>query len=360
MVIKWRSILGGANDSNRIKEIDIAKGIGILLVILGHMEDLTSDIWKQFAASFHMPLFFLLCGFLFLENEPTLLNWKRFIQKKAKHILIPYLLWALIYSNGIGVKQLICIFYANNKVYAEAGLWFLPTLFVAECLYYFIKLVTQHSKRLLEPCIVIVFAVLSFLMNQMAEGTAIERLGYPFSFDIALTAVVFIALGYWVKPVFFYILNFANNNRNKMYLTLLGILCLLSVYIMSRINYNFITDHTFDRVVMARASYGLYPLFLVAAAVGSIGISLLCPMLKNIKILQYIGKNSLLYMCLNHFVIVIVMNIVEYMPFRIKSLPAFLEFIIVVIVLFCITVGCSLMSVILNRYLPVLNGKQKL
>lgn len=43
--------------------IDIAKGIGIILVILGH-SGVNSEI-KDFIYGFHMPLFFVISGYLY-------------------------------------------------------------------------------------------------------------------------------------------------------------------------------------------------------------------------------------------------------------------------------------------------------
>lgn len=46
--------------NNRIDSIDLAKGIGIILVIIGH------GIMNNFAINvFHMPLFFFLAGLTF-------------------------------------------------------------------------------------------------------------------------------------------------------------------------------------------------------------------------------------------------------------------------------------------------------
>lgn len=60
--------------SIRYKEWDIIRGIGVLLVILGHsFPDDTSGVWlredfygyfKYFIYSFHMPLFVCMSGFL--------------------------------------------------------------------------------------------------------------------------------------------------------------------------------------------------------------------------------------------------------------------------------------------------------
>lgn len=47
--------MDNAGQHQRLEYIDIAKGIGIICVILGHMDN---DSIKQFVFSFHMPLFF--------------------------------------------------------------------------------------------------------------------------------------------------------------------------------------------------------------------------------------------------------------------------------------------------------------
>ena len=47
----------------RIDYLDYTKGFGILLVILGHIYDASNPI-KIWLYSFHMPLFFIISGFL--------------------------------------------------------------------------------------------------------------------------------------------------------------------------------------------------------------------------------------------------------------------------------------------------------
>lgn len=53
----------------RIEWIDVAKGIGILAVILGHCSLSRQIAWTIY--SFHMPLFFIIGG-LFFRNNMTL------------------------------------------------------------------------------------------------------------------------------------------------------------------------------------------------------------------------------------------------------------------------------------------------
>ena len=48
-------------ENKRSLALDIAKGIGILLVVLGHCAQVVAPI-KQWIYSFHVPLFFLIAG----------------------------------------------------------------------------------------------------------------------------------------------------------------------------------------------------------------------------------------------------------------------------------------------------------
>ena len=71
----------------RIKYIDIAKGIGILLVVMGH-NDLMAifPFIKKLIFSFHMPLFFFLSGY-FIN---TLTPFKVFFKKRFNGLLKPF------------------------------------------------------------------------------------------------------------------------------------------------------------------------------------------------------------------------------------------------------------------------------
>ena len=74
--------------SKRIEYIDIAKGIGILLVVMGHNDfALVSPFAYKLIYSFHMPLFFFLSGY-FLN---TTIGFWSFFQKRFNSLLKPYL-----------------------------------------------------------------------------------------------------------------------------------------------------------------------------------------------------------------------------------------------------------------------------
>ena len=124
----------------RKREIDIAKGIGIILVVLCHtispvMEEheLMSSVYR-FVYTFHMPLFFFLAGCV-----SKVRNERRLEQTKAKieRLLVPYITWAFIYwllkkfFSGMARNNVKepwwSIFLGNNP---DGELWFLYVLLV--------------------------------------------------------------------------------------------------------------------------------------------------------------------------------------------------------------------------------------
>lgn len=61
--------------SNRVVHIDIARGIAIILVVLGHCCQSADMALNRVILSFHMPLFFFLSGvFAKSETAKTLLG----------------------------------------------------------------------------------------------------------------------------------------------------------------------------------------------------------------------------------------------------------------------------------------------
>jgi fucose 4-O-acetylase-like acetyltransferase len=80
--------------TKRITYIDMAKGIGILLVVFGH-SGFPSPAVNQWISSFHMPLFFLLSGILLSHTNAHEKPLKDTIKKKARTILVPYLFFSI-------------------------------------------------------------------------------------------------------------------------------------------------------------------------------------------------------------------------------------------------------------------------
>ena len=83
-------------NTKRLDWIDIAKGIGIILVVLGHTlvpqvreTGFAGFLWI-FIYNFHMPLFFFLSGYLFEKGLPDYTNKGKFTLGKLQYLMLPY------------------------------------------------------------------------------------------------------------------------------------------------------------------------------------------------------------------------------------------------------------------------------
>lgn len=81
-----------ANTHNR--QISIAKGIGISLMVLGHSG--CPDYLHNFIYCFHMVLFYYLSGFFF-RDQKILDNARAYLWRKIRGLYWPYIKWSIIF-----------------------------------------------------------------------------------------------------------------------------------------------------------------------------------------------------------------------------------------------------------------------
>ena len=114
----------------RIDCLDVAKGIAMFLVVMGHAAlAYDTPYWRVAIYSFHMPLFFLVSGVVVGRAKD---GWGAFVKKNVLTLLVPYLIWALIYL-PFKFESLPWVVYGSweglNKIGTNVALWFLPALF---------------------------------------------------------------------------------------------------------------------------------------------------------------------------------------------------------------------------------------
>ena len=141
--------------TQRIQWIDQLKGIGIVLMLLGHVCNATFGVFPGIVNfiiySFHMPLFFFLSGYTFSIEKYC--NYGEFLWRKIKTILIPMVTFSVftilvecIIKGMISANTDYSMIQAINSllgivVQAPAGpykamFWFFSTLFIAENILY--------------------------------------------------------------------------------------------------------------------------------------------------------------------------------------------------------------------------------
>lgn len=94
----------GYEKENYLKWVDVAKGIGIILVVIGHCfrDDMRTryyicDFIYQFIYSFHMPLFFCISGITFyITYKKYIKNKIVYLKKKVQALLIPFITYSFL------------------------------------------------------------------------------------------------------------------------------------------------------------------------------------------------------------------------------------------------------------------------
>ncbi len=267
--------------SDRIHYLDIAKGIGIYLVVLGHVthsEWLWYYIWQ-----FHMPLFFFISGLLYTPKD----SFRAFLIKRAKSLYIPYVIfflitfvyWVLIERKYRGAEipisyELIGLpygTYEGGHLFFNGVLWFLPCLFATEIIFYFIAKLKDRIG---------IFAGIScsFAIGQLLLLSRIDYL--PFGLHTAFNAILFYGIGYLLKP---FLIQLNNKNKKHQVLFLLGCLAIQFLYIGKYVS----------NIKVCTVPYS----FLAFAGIGFYLI--LSNLLKKNRVIEYFGRNSLVILGLH-------------------------------------------------------------
>lgn len=291
------NVIGGGK---RQPEVDVAKGIGIYLVVLAHC--CGDSLMGNLINSFHMPLFFFLSGLFLFRKEET---FRHFVVKKAKSLLFPCLLFGIILSTystimdamrgdgtiPIGLRYIGLFINTRHNPY-PGSLWFFLALFLIEFMLYFL-----HKSIYSNVCRIIV--VIALAMIGCTYNYYIKE-GLPWSLDIAIICMLFTEVGYQCK---FYGL-IGNVNISK---TIVALLLFVSAFYLNEI----LLGHD---VNLFSSDYGCYPLFYIAAFSGTYLMYSLSCQLKRSAVLQYLGQNSLLIYALHFLLLLVVSKVYSLLP----------------------------------------------
>jgi len=118
--------------------VDFMRFLGAFLVVLAHIENWgAGPAWvKNFYYTISrvgVPLFFLISGYLLLSKQEDLLT---FFRKRASRIVIPFLVWSIIYdvqnsdafAGGIMLEGILKLFIRILRGPRETHLWFFYSL----------------------------------------------------------------------------------------------------------------------------------------------------------------------------------------------------------------------------------------
>ncbi len=279
-----------------LEYIDMVKGIGIALVVIGHSTYVSEPV-LTWLTSFHMPLFFVVSGILFAYKKSEAEPFGAYVRKRFCGMILPYFWFSLIYL------AVDCYYlYAHPEVidrafirsavlqavsfYGISVLWFLPAVFAGElCLYGLIRKCPLALRYLLFGVFFFLPALGMQLIQtylDMEAGTFYTWLGnFLMAVLRVFPAVIFLMLGY---VTYFWLERLRLQASSEV---LAGIGCLLLngavAFANGRVDMHFLVFHN-----------ELY--YYLGAYSGAMGLILLCRHIRPIWLLGFFGKHSLIVM----------------------------------------------------------------
>ncbi len=342
----------------RLDYLDMVKGIGITLVVVGHSTYVSEGI-LTWLASFHMPLFFVISGFLFAHRDSDREAFLPYLKKRFCGMMIPYFFFSLIY---IGVDYYYL--YAHPEVIDEAFihaavlqalslfgisvLWFLPALFFGElCLY-----------GLIRKCRLWLLFLAAFLGAWIPSlGVGLIQRFLPMEDNALLTwlgnlllallrifpAVIFLLAGYavckWLERL----------RMGAVLEVLLGIGCMLLNAAVAFAN---------GRVDLHYLVFNHVPYYYLGACSAALGLILLCRHIRPYWLPVFLGTHSLIVM-LTHLDCQVMSTAIRFAAGMNQYVPAAKDLMFHVHLYLALLVGELIMIVLVNRFGFFLIGKRR-
>lgn len=275
----------------RLDWVDVAKGIAILLMVIGH--EVQNQHIHAFIFSFHMPLFFILSGFT-SRRVNTWQMLERKLRKSFTHVWLLAVLMVIL----LGIENLLFlkefsfvtfyqsvlrgIFWGSNiptiGLMSVGVMWFMFVFFWAKLLFDILQVVL--SDAFIGGILIILSGISMFYCQNFTHYL-------PQAFDIVPIAALFMWTGSIARKVMDdYSLIKGKSVFYFMIITFWIICFILNIYIELSIRH-----------------YPLTFVSIVEALGGTLAVSLLSKWSVSYKVskaLQIIGKHTLAVMCIHH------------------------------------------------------------
>ena len=251
-------------------------------MVFGHLlYDSNLPILNQVIYSFHMPMFFLMSGFV----QKSIIS-RDYIKRRANRLLTPYcvftiigmpLFGALILRNGGSIVDVIVDALYAKGVVSNNPLWFLLVLFEISCLIAVTKLPSRRKET-----IVVAWAI-SFCFGWLINIYNPKILNL-FGFNRMIVCVSFYILGMLLKDR----IGIFSSNQVTIICIMLNIL--FGVVLNPKVSiYGFNLNNYF--------------FFYIAAVTGSVAIMSICNIVFNKEsFLAEISRYAILMMGIQYFV----------------------------------------------------------
>ena len=315
--------------AERLSWLDVLKGIGIILVAIGHIY--SNRIVFNWLYSFHMPLFFLAAGWVYKEKT-ILADIKRRIQT----IVVPYfsfgllvlLYWQVVErrfrdSDMSFMDSLFGLFSGcYDNLDFNVHLWFLPCFFVTAVLFnILINLGGRKTAYIVSAFMSVIYIVLPMPELLWGFNRVFKYIGFY--------AVGTLLAGKSVSKV-----------KKKLGAGIVAMVLLILNFFLSF--YNLTT--------------GI--MWFVTAFVGVSAMILISQLINENRIQQYLARISLIVLCIHGPVYRVIVKIVS-IPVHMGTDSVRDNFLLAMLVMIVTMLVCSLAYEIIVRIVPWMIGKKK-
>lgn len=307
-----------SSSASRRDEIDLFRGIGIVLMVLGHVG--FEGGYNTFIHAFHMPMFFIVSGILFDDKS----DFGIFTVKRARTLLIPYLVFGLFhvaaaaFIRGWDSEYLTALFWRSTDIIPIGGaVWFFISMFFAQIITKSILMLKSTWMR------IALFTVIGIGGQLVKSLTGVVL---PYGISAAMVGSALIYIGYSGRRYY--------EKIKEMKLPLWLVITAAAVGCGTAEGY----------VDMRQEIYTVIPLFWIAAVLYSISILRISVFVQDrlpgfpaVKWLKSVGISSAVYLAFNEIVL---SALKRFSP--LLGLPLWIEYIAVITAAFVILYTASL------------------
>lgn len=360
----------GRQSHTRLRWIDLARGVAIILVALGHLTTGNgASMWLPALDGlhtglylFHMPLFFMLGGLVLHVRGRS---FGAFARARARSLLVPYYAFSLYYLAKplivVSNPDLAASFGAQTGSAAQTawdvlvmgdGLWFLWA-------YFWGQLIAYGVLRALDPlddqtrtnvCQLLGLVLTVAVQLWWTVGPAAQL---PFHLVRGVEAAGYILIGVSMRDIF------EKTSREQAAVVGLGF-AIAFVFTAQTALPSTLINRNFVCVVNGAPAIVSAGLTVVIAYLGSCAVAMLARAVQTSPLLEYVGRDSIVYYALS----APAMNLCKLVLFLLAGVdvasatPALQ-----------LLVGCALalasvaliapVDLLIQRYLPWLIGKRR-
>lgn len=314
--------------SGRLHFVDVDKGLLILIVVVHHVFQVMrtdgilpveSVYMERLYASFFMPAFFFVTGYCSNFNKP----FKQFLISNVKSLIVPALIFFLLNRSTemLYFQKFSCgnVLLVLKQMFLSGGTWFLTALFWAKMIYWWLR---RYNKWVVWGGQFLLLVFTSLVCARLFEPWYVYH-----SFGL----LIFICLGELMKG--------RVPNLFQFLLLLFFYIAYVAIIVYDGQHYPRISMQISLRM------NSILP-FITGAISGTLVLFYISYLIKQNRILEYLGRNSIV-IYLTHFVVIeILVDISQ----KIEA-PVIIGKFLLFILVFCVTLMITM------AFVPILNSK---